>query len=466
MSRCTLLSGCMLAFGILLAVAPVSQAMTPTEELGRFLYFDEDLSTPPGMSCASCHDPDAGFADPDTDVPVSQGIVPTRFGNRNSPSAAYAAFSPVFHYDEDEGLYVGGQFWDGRAATLADQAKGPFLNPLEMKNPNKRAVVRKVSKSDYAALFLQVYGPHAFDDIEEAYDGIAEAIAAFETTGELNQFSSKYDHYLAGEVDLTAQESFGLSLYEDPAKGNCAACHPSEPGPSGEPPLFTDFTYDNLGVPRNADNPFYFISDEFNPDGEDFIDYGLGGVLGLPEEMGKVKVPTLRNIAVTPPYMHNGALTSLTDVVDFYNTRDVPGAGWPPPEVPENVNTDELGDLGLSASEVDAIVAFLETLTDGCAVPVGREAYAAGEPDRVLDGVSPNPFNPRTQVSFSLPEGGDVRLVVYDIAGREVAVLADGNMDAGRHAIAFDGSGLASGVYFARLETAGAVEQRKMVLMK
>jgi cytochrome c peroxidase len=465
MRRELLLAATALAVACLLAVPVFAQDLTPMEELGRRLYFDENLSTPPGMSCATCHDPGEGFADPDTDVPVSQGIVPTRFGNRNSPSAAYAAFSPVFHYDEEEGLYVGGQFWDGRAADLTEQAKGPFLNPLEMKNPNKKVVVNRVYKSDYAQLFFDVWGPDAFDDIETAYDRIAESIAAFETTDELNQFSSKYDYYLRGEVELTAQEAFGLQVYDDPALGNCAACHPSEPGPSGEPPVFTDFTYDNLGVPRNPENPFYYISDEFNPDGEDFIDYGLGGVLGLPEEMGKVKVPTLRNIAVTPPYMHNGAFATLHEVVDFYNTRDVPGADWPPPEVPENVNTDELGDLGLTPTEVDAIVAFLETLTDGYMLPMGRDSFAHADA-AVLHRNHPNPFNPKTQLSFTLPEEGSVRLAVYDVAGREIAVLADGIREAGTHTFSFDGNDLASGVYFYRLEAGEHIEQQKMMLMK
>ena len=180
MSRSLLISSCVMALASILAAPGLARGMTPMEDLGRHLYFDENLSTPPGMSCASCHQPDAGFADPDTDIPVSQGIVPTRFGNRNSPSAAYAAFSPVFYYDEDEELYIGGQFWDGRAATLADQAKGPFLNPLEMKNPNKKTVVRRVKKSDCASLFLDVYGPGAFEDIEAAYawPRVAERTAA------------------------------------------------------------------------------------------------------------------------------------------------------------------------------------------------------------------------------------------------------------------------------------------------
>lgn len=348
-----------------------SGTLTDKETLGKLLYFDENLSTPEGMSCASCHHPDAGFADPDTDLPVSQGIVPTRFGDRNSPSAAYAAFSPDFHWDEDEEMYIGGQFWDGRAADLVEQAKGPFLNPLEMKNPNKKRVVQAVAKSSYASLFKQVYGRDAFKDVEMAYDMIADAIAVYEASAELNQFSSKYDYYVQGLVELTEQEAWGLELFNDPEKGNCAACHPSEPGPYADQALFTDYSYDNLGAPKNWASPFLYMSTEFNPDGMDYIDYGLGGFLkksGYAEdaymaEWGKFKVPTLRNIAATPPYMHNGVFSTLQEVVDFYNTRDV--GDWPPPEVAENVNFDELGDLGLTDEEVDAVVAFMETLTDG-----------------------------------------------------------------------------------------------------
>jgi cytochrome c peroxidase len=364
---------------VLILVAAIrssgSSTLTQKEALGKLIYFDSNLSTPGGMSCATCHHPSAGFADPDRELPVSQGIVPTRFGNRNSPSAAYAAFSPSFHYDEEEGMYIGGQFWDGRAADLAEQAKGPFLNPLEMKNPSKKKVVQAVAKSSYAALFKEVYGPESLSDIDAAYDLIADAIAAYEASVEVNSFTSKYDYYRMGLVDLTEQEARGLALYNDPAKGNCAACHPSEPGPYAPQPLFTDYSYDNLGVPRNWDNPFLYLDPEFNPDGVDYIDYGLGGSLksaGMPEsvygpEMGKVKVPTLRNIAVTRPYMHNGIFETLREVVDFYNTRDV--GSWPPPEVPENVNSDELGNLGLTPQEVDDIVAFMETLTDGFVPP-------------------------------------------------------------------------------------------------
>ncbi|WMW24703.1 cytochrome c peroxidase [Methanolobus sediminis] len=349
------------------------QEFTKQEELGRLLYFDESLSTPEGQSCASCHDPGAGFADPDSYLPVSEGVLPNRFGNRNSPSAAYAAYSPEFYYDSEEELYIGGQFWDGRAPTLEEQAKGPFLNPLEMNNPNKEVVIVKINKSDYAGLFEEVTGVDlenlSEENVELAYNEMANAIAAFERTSELNQFSSKYDLFVAKEIKLDKIEREGLKLFNE--KAMCAECHPSAPddGLNPDHALFTDYTYDNLGTPKNPDNPFYDLPTSFNPDGEGFIDYGLGGFLKMAgyenweSENGKVKVPTLRNIAVTAPYMHNGVFENLTEVVNFYNTRDV--ADWPAPEVAENINQDELGDLGLTEEEIAAIVAFMETLTDG-----------------------------------------------------------------------------------------------------
>ncbi len=339
------------------------QELTKKQQLGKILFHDKNLSTPPGQACVDCHMPETAFVNPDQELPVSRGVHPDRFGNRNDLTAAYAGFSPDFHYDAEEGLYVGGQFWDGRAATLAEQAKGPFLNPLEMANPDEPSVVEKIRNADYAALFREVYGPDALDDAAEAYNKAADAIAEYENSPELNQFNSKYDLYLKGEVTLTEQEMRGLALFEDVDKGNCAACHPSQPGPDGSPPLFTDYTYDNLGVPQNPENPFYYLPADLNPDGPDFVDLGLGKTVNKPEENGKFKVPTLRNIAKTAPYMHNGIFKTLRQVVSFYSTRDI--SPWPPPEVPENVNTEELGSLGLTELEIDDIVAFLKTLTDG-----------------------------------------------------------------------------------------------------
>ena len=129
------------AFGI-----AQTEVLTPIEQLGEFLYFDENLSEPFGQSCASCHLPDVGFDDPDDELPVSEGVISGLFGGRNSPSSAYAMYAPTFHFDEEEGLWIGGQFWDGRATgdvlgdPLADQALGPFLNPVEMANTSKAQV--------------------------------------------------------------------------------------------------------------------------------------------------------------------------------------------------------------------------------------------------------------------------------------------------------------------------------------
>jgi cytochrome c peroxidase len=185
-----------------------------------------------------------------------------------------------------------------------------------------------------------------------------------------------------GEASLTPQELWGLELFE--GKGMCSACHPSEWDGEEQLPLFTDFTFDNLGTPKNPDNPFYkmdkvYLSDgsPINPAGAAWIDEGLGGFLASRDEwsemaadnMGKHKVPTLRNVGKKPgngftkAYMHNGVFKSLKEVVHFYNTRDV--KEWPAPEVAENINSDELGNLGLTDAEEDAIVAFMMTLSDG-----------------------------------------------------------------------------------------------------
>jgi cytochrome c peroxidase len=368
-----------------------ANALTPIEELGKKLFFDK-IASPDSMSCAECHAPSTGFTGPIPGInkhgAVYRGAVPQRFGNRKPPSAAYATLSPIFHYDEEEELFIGGNFWDGRATgeslgnPAADQALGPFLNPVEQNNPSKQAVLEQIAASKYAGLWEEVWGePILWEtkaDIEKNYDRIGLAIAAYEDSSEVNQFSSKYDYYLRGEVELTAQEAFGLVLFE--GKGKCALCHPSE----GEGALFTDFTFDNLGVPKNPENPFYDMDEVYlddgtpiNPEGANWIDPGLGGFLAnrtewadkAYENLGKHKVPTLRNVAKAPgiafpkAYMHNGVFKSLKEVVHFYNTRDV--EDWPPPEVVENVNQDELGDLGLTPEEEDAIVAFMMTLSDG-----------------------------------------------------------------------------------------------------
>jgi len=333
------------------------------ERLGKLLFFEESLSTPPGQACSACHAPEVAFADPELELPVSRGARPGLYGNRNDMTVAYSAFIPPLHYDEEEEVWVGGLFWDGRVNTLAEQAQGPPLNPLEMANPDTLTVARKLQALSYAGLFTEVYGADALSTPGTAFANMADAIEAYEKTAEVSPFSSKYDHWLRDEVELSEQEQRGMELFIDEDKGNCAACHPHEPADDGSPPLFTDFTYDNLGTPKNPENPFYSLPPELNPDGFDFIDLGLGKILDDPAENGKFRVPTLRNVAVTSPYLHNGVFKTLFSVVAFYNSRDV--ADWPAPEVSANVNEDELGDLGLTNQELEDIVAFLRTLTDG-----------------------------------------------------------------------------------------------------
>lgn len=381
--------------------------LNPTESLGKLLFFDASLSTPPGQSCAACHMPETGWTSPDTRINAAGAVYPgafhTRFGNRKPPSAAYAAASPVLHYDKKEELFEGGNFWDGRATgkilgnPAADQAMGPFLNPVEQNNPHEKTVVDKVCASDYGDLFRSVYGERICGDVGKAYQGIALAIAAFEASAEVNPFSSKFDLFYEktrkagldvakigeknrksyGGLGLDDGELEGLVLFN--SRGKCSACHVLEPGPGGTPPLLTDFTYDNLGIPRNERNPWYGMPSEFNPEGAQWVDKGLGGFLATQKEwekhadanMGKHKVPTLRNVdrRLSPDFVkaygHNGYFKSLKEIVRFYNRRDVRPAAWPPPEVGENVNTTELGDLRLTDSEEDAIVAFMRTLTDG-----------------------------------------------------------------------------------------------------
>ncbi len=387
----------------LLAGVALAQAMTltPKQELGKMLFFDTNLSDPPGEACAACHAPGVGYTGPVASIneagAVYPGAVSTRFGNRKPPAASYA-FGPILHYDSDDEVWEGGTFWDGRASgwtlgdPLAEQAQGPFLNPVEQNNASAYDVCMKVQGSTYAGLFEMVWGPGSLDcvnDLDGTYERIARSIADYERSAEVNPFTSKYDYYLAGMAKLSGQEKRGLRLFE--GKAMCANCHLSQPDENGNPPMFTDFTYDNLGVPKNPQNPFYTQPAWVNPDGAAWIDYGLGAFLagaGYPPsvydtEMGKQKVPTLRNVDLRPEkgfvkaFGHNGYFKSLRSIVHFYNTRDVlptcdmqknPKEGlncWPPAEVSMNVNHDELGDLGLNSNEEDALVEFLKTLSDG-----------------------------------------------------------------------------------------------------
>jgi cytochrome c peroxidase len=350
------------------------------ESLGRQIFNDTTLSEPQGQSCASCHRADRAFSSPGA---TSAGADAALFGSRNAPGLTYTMFTPPLQSGGDEGpaSYFGGQFRDGRADFLEDQVHFPMLNPLEMGNPSGDAVMAKVAVAPYAGLFKLVYGANVFDDPAAAFVDLADAVAAFERSKEFRRFDSKFDAYRKGNATLTDAEARGLALFNDPDRANCALCHLTGPDKViGQRPLLTDFGYDNIGVPRNPANRFYRMGSQFNPDGRKFIDVGLGNVVPMAYVKGQFKSPSLRNVAVTGPYMHNGYFKTLRGVLDFYNTRDVkPRCAdkftseadaeaqgcWPAPEEKENVNTKDLGNLHLSDQDIDDILAFLNTLTDG-----------------------------------------------------------------------------------------------------
>ncbi|HET9794240.1 MAG TPA: cytochrome c peroxidase [Thermoanaerobaculia bacterium] len=401
---CAAALAALLAGGAAIAQAPAGSAPT-LALLGQKIFFDTSLSRPAGQACADCHGPAVGFTGPNERVNRGGGVYPGavhgRFGNRKPPSAAYAA-APTLATRSEEGetVFFGGSFWDGRAtgarldSALAEQALGPFLNPLEQNMPDAAAVVAAVCSGPNGGLLRRVAKDErrvadacAPGQAAAAYDVIGLAIAAYETSPAAQPFSSRYDRYLAGTEKLTPQEMKGLSLFG--GKGKCGECHPHERR-NGQAPLFTDFTYDNIGLPANPANPFYAMGAEYNPDGKTWKDPGLGGYLKneprwaslAPRNMGKFKVPTLRNVDRRPSpgfvkaYGHNGVFKSLEEVVHFYNTRDVlpvcgarkglvAGKGcWPASEEPRNLEHEKTGRLGLTADEETAIVAFLKTLSD------------------------------------------------------------------------------------------------------
>jgi len=424
--------------------------------LGQAIFYDENLSANGTQSCATCHGLEVGFTGPDVQVnaggAVYEGAIPNRFGNRKPPSSAYAGESPVLYFDEQADVWFGGMFWDGRATgaqlsdALAEQAQGPFLNPLEQALANAHVLCVKVKQADYADLFEEVWGEDALNcaqDVNGVYEKIGRSVAAYERSSEVNPFTSKFDLFwdnatAAGkdvtqircgaggggggmgrmgcpgggtdpnrwtafrDLGLSDAELQGLAVFNDQA--DCSSCHTLQPGTAGYP-LFTDFGYDNIGVPKNPDNPFYSMPAAWNPDGENWVDYGLGGYLmsaGYPAEvyqpeMGKVKVPSLRNVDLRPSegfmkaYGHNGYFKSLEEIVFFYHWRAMMDSGcmggggmcgagmgcsgmggdamggngmdamFPPPEVDQNRAVLSMFPM----PQIDNVVAFLKTLSDG-----------------------------------------------------------------------------------------------------
>jgi cytochrome c peroxidase len=380
-------------FILSLATAIDQSSLTPRERLGLRLFFDSNLSEPEGTACASCHDPRRAFTgNNNTLIGVAQGSRSDQFGIRDAPTVMYLATAPRFGSIERNGKRVpaGGHFWDGRADTLEEQAKQPLFNAIEMNNADIPSLIAKVANAAYADQFRKEWGETIFNDPEAALDAVAASIAAFERTPVFQPFTSKFDHVMRGEAKFTERERRGLSFFTSPQKGNCAHCHSVDVASRApQKSLFTDFSFRALGLPRSTRIPK-------NADAA-FVDLGLcervpvaGVKLPLaaakptvtdPATCGFFKTPTLRNITITAPYMHNGFFDNLRDAVAFYATRDTQPARWfsegkkfddLPAQYHANVDVDTppyqrqpQQRPQLTNEEIDDIVEFLYTLTDG-----------------------------------------------------------------------------------------------------
>lgn len=292
------------------ALAPYSSepSTLPSSEieLGRILFEDSILSEDYSLSCASCHKPEFAFADTVALTPGVHG----RLGTRNTPSAMNVLMRPMF-------------FWDGRAATLEEQALMPIENPVEMNLPIDSAVARLQASTFYQQAFQQIYGQQPDKDL------LAAALAAFERSLESG---SPYDNYASGDsTAISAAAIRGIEIFNE--KGKCFDCHFG--------PDMTGDEFRNIGT----------------YDGQAFTDEGRFAITKDSADLGKFKTPTLRNVAVTAPYMHDGSFKTLREVIEYYNTPDA--------FRPHAINRDTLlrEPLGLTEQEMDDLEAFMESLT-------------------------------------------------------------------------------------------------------
>ena len=361
------------------------------EKLGKHLFFDESLSKTRNTSCATCHDPEHAFVDPrfskaESDQAVfingalSVGDDGFSLGGRNAPTAMYAMFSPTF----DAKTIKGGQFHDGRSATLTDQAMGPPLDGAEMQMPNKASVVERIKENTkYISAFKNLYGENIFDDINASYEAMGEAIAKFEKTDEFAPFDSKYDRFLKcketkGSTDCyvegewTVLEQLGESLFFSNNNTNCKTCHQLK-GDGEQKETFSNYEYHNIGTPKNF-KALQARVDTGNATDANATEHGVYGAypeVGA-EKDGAIRVPTLRNVAVTAPYMNNGIFQELKTVLEFYdhmgsgNRPNNPETGkpWGEVDVKATINLKDLEMKSLNDRKIEALEAFLNTLTD------------------------------------------------------------------------------------------------------
>jgi cytochrome c peroxidase len=366
---------------------PSAAALTA---LGRAVFFDPALSASGSLACASCHDPAHAFASPNARAVQRGGADRGRPGVRAVPSLMYEQNMPPFteHFFDSDGDDsvdqgpAGGTLWDGRAQSAHEQARMPLLSEFEMANSSADDVVVKVARAPYAGEFRRAFGAGVFDDRARAFEAVLLALETFEESpADFYPYSSKYDAFLRGSASLGAAERRGLAAFNDPARGNCARCHPSAMR-EGAFPQFTDFGFAAIGaprnpaIPRNAD-PRYYDLGLCGPQRLDFA--------GRAEYCGLFRTPTLRNVARKRVFLHNGVFHALEDVVRFYAGRDTAPEKWYPRgangapvkfddlPVKYRTNVDAEPPFGghpggpprLSDADVRDIVAFLKALSDG-----------------------------------------------------------------------------------------------------
>lgn len=383
-----------------LSTVSAATAEFPTlSSLGEHLFTDNNLSLSRTQSCATCHNPREGFIDTRNngiDGAVSIGHDGFSLGNRNAPTISYAAFTPNFTGTNANNAR-GGQFWDGRSSDLVAQAGEPQLNPIEMGMLSKADVVSRLQENNaYVEAFQSYFGENVFDDTELAYTAMSESLAAFEQSDAVSPFDSKFDRHLTGDYTLTNAEQRGMNLYFS-NQTSCTRCHSTtmnnrngqgggrgnnrnnpaiNPATLAGSELFTNFRYFNNGTPSNTDLNNLLASVGAH---SEFLNTGDLGLFDNPQlrqndnSRGRFRVSTLRNIAVTAPYMHNGVFQNLRTVLAFYDhqggnpQRSInpeTGAAWDTPETPETVDNQRLRMRNLSNNQIDDLECFLRTLTD------------------------------------------------------------------------------------------------------
>jgi cytochrome c peroxidase len=376
--------------------SPADRAAIPRlserAQVGREIFFDARLSSSGKLSCASCHSAANAYGPPNARAVQLGGPSLHTAGLRAVPSIRYTlARTPMWAHPQPTSLAEritekdnypqGGFAWDGRFNTLHEQAAFPLLAATEMASSKER-VVQRIEEGPYAERFREAFGQDSFASTEKAFAFALLALERFELEDpSFHPYTSKYDRYLDGKATLTAQEQRGLALFNDDARGNCASCHLSTPGADGSHPLFTDFQFEAIGVPRNRAIPA-------NRDSK-FYDMGLCGPVRTNQRdlsyCGLFKTPTLRNVAARQVFFHNGRFHTLKEALRFYVQRDANPGEWYPHGDNGEVNTfDDLPaalrpnvdkiTLPFSGSkgkrpvwndgEIDDVIAFLKTLSD------------------------------------------------------------------------------------------------------